>query len=135
MGKKKGVYYELTRKKLSKSKDKDGKGSVAGNNPVAEIHYLEDDLFKVVLSVPTFLREDYGKTVELEFTLDGKRKSDILYALEANKPITVSCFRREHKDDQWYIHLSSYIADIPTVTSMRNGCEVNIFNRISCYDS
>jgi IS605 OrfB family transposase len=99
-----------------------GKGRVAGNNPVAGIHYLEGDLFKVVLSVPTFLREDYGKTVELEFTLDGKRKSDILYALEANKPITVSCFRREHKDDQWYIHLSSYIADIPTVTSMRNGC-------------
>jgi IS605 OrfB family transposase len=99
-----------------------GKGRVAGNNPVAGIHHVEDDLFKVVLSVPTFLREDYGKTVELEFTLDGKRKSDILYALEANKPITVSCFRREHKDNQWYIHLSSYIADIPTVTSMRNGC-------------
>ena len=99
-----------------------GKGSVYGNNPVAGIHHVEDDLFKVVLSVPTFLREDYSKTVELEFTLDGKRKSDILYALEANKPITVSCFRREHKDDQWYIHLSSYISDIPTVTSMRNGC-------------
>jgi hypothetical protein len=99
-----------------------GKGRVAGNNPVAGIHHIEDDLFKVVLSVPTFLRFVYGKTVELEFTLDGKRKSDILYALEANKPITVSCFRREHKDDQWYIHLSSYIADIPTVTSMRNGC-------------
>jgi IS605 OrfB family transposase len=99
-----------------------GKGRVAGNNPVAGIHHVEDGLFKVILSVPTFLREDYGKTVELEFTLDGKRKRDILYALEANKPITVSCFRREHKDDQWYIHLSSYIADIPTVTSMRNGC-------------
>jgi IS605 OrfB family transposase len=99
-----------------------GKGRVTGNNPVAGIHHIEDDLFKVVLSVPTFLRFVYGKTVELEFSLDGKRKSDILYALEANKPITVSCFRREHKDDQWYIHLSSYIADIPTVTSMRNGC-------------
>jgi IS605 OrfB family transposase len=99
-----------------------GKGRVAGNNSVAGIHHVEDDLFKVILSVPTFLRFVYGKTVELEFTLDGKRKSDILYALEANKPITVSCFRREHKDDQWYIHLSSYIADIPTVTSMRNGC-------------
>jgi len=99
-----------------------GKGSATGNNPVAGIHHVEADLFKVVFSVPNVLREDYGKIVEIEFTLDGKRKSDILYALEASKPITVSCFRREQKDNQWYIHLSSYITDIPTVTSIRNGC-------------
>lgn len=32
-------------------------------------------------------------------------QSSLLYALQQQKPITVQIFRREHKSDQWYIHL------------------------------
>jgi hypothetical protein len=36
--------------------------------------------------------------------------------------VTVQIFRREHKDDQWYIHLSTYIQAVPYVSSGKNGC-------------
>jgi IS605 OrfB family transposase len=99
-----------------------GKGSVTGNNPVAKIFYIQDDIFSVTFTVPRFLRADYGDTVSLEFEVSGQRKHNLLYALESGKPVTVQCFRREHKNDQWYIHLTTYVQDIPTISSLQNGC-------------
>lgn len=52
----------------------------------------------------------------LKFELKGQRKHDLLYALESNKPVTVQIFRREYKDNQWYIHLSTYIQAIPYIS-------------------
>jgi IS605 OrfB family transposase len=46
----------------------------------------------------------------------------LLYALESNKPVTVQIFRREHKENQWYIHLSPYGPAIPYISHQRNGC-------------
>ena len=42
--------------------------------------------------------------------------------MEANKPVTVQIFRREHKNNQWYIHLSTYVQAVPTISSKTNGC-------------
>ncbi|MGK7945324.1 MAG: IS200/IS605 family accessory protein TnpB-related protein, partial [Microcystaceae cyanobacterium] len=99
-----------------------GKGSVDGNNPVTKIHHLVGDLFTVTITIPRCHQEIYGKSLTLKFEVTGQRKHDLLYALEANKPVTVQIFRREHKDDQWYIHLSTYIQAVPYVSSLKNGC-------------
>jgi IS605 OrfB family transposase len=99
-----------------------GKGSVDGNNPVTKIHHLEGDLFTVTITVPRCYQEVYGQSITLNFEVTRQRKHDLLYALEANKPVTVQIFRREHKDDQWYIHLSTYIQAVPYISSLKNGC-------------
>ena len=99
-----------------------GKGSVDGNNPVTKIHHLEDNLFTVTITVPRCYQEIYGKSIFLKFELQGQRKHDLLYALEANKPVTTQIFRREHKENQWYIHLSTYIQAVPYISHKRNGC-------------
>ena len=31
-------------------------------------------------------------------------------------------FRREHKSDQWYIHLTTYVQEVPVTTTRKNGC-------------
>ncbi|BAZ18601.1 transposase, IS605 OrfB family protein (plasmid) [Calothrix sp. NIES-4071] len=99
-----------------------GSGSVVGNNRVAKIFYIQDDIFSVTFTVPRYLRGDYGDTVSLEFEVSGQRKHNLLYALESGKPVTVQCFRREHKNDQWYIHLTTYVQDVPTISNLQNGC-------------
>jgi IS605 OrfB family transposase len=99
-----------------------GKGSDDGNNPVTKIHHIEGDLFTVTITVPRLLQEVYGNSLTLKFEVTGQRKHDLLYALSANKPVTVQIFRREHKDDQWYIHLSTYLQAVPYVSSPQNGC-------------
>jgi IS605 OrfB family transposase len=99
-----------------------GKGKAPGNNTVAGIFHLADDKFNVRFTVPNFLQSDYGKYVYLTFEVTGSRKQDLLYALESNKPVTVQCFRREHKSNQWYIHLTTYVPDVPTISSLNNGC-------------
>ena len=64
------------------------------------IHYLGDDRFSVTIKVPRCYQSVYGQKISIPFILNGQRKHDLLYALEANKPVTVQIFRREHKDDQ-----------------------------------
>ena len=99
-----------------------GKGSVNGNNPVTKIHYKEDDIFTVTITVPRCYQEIYGQKITLDFVVTGQRKHDLLYAIEAKKPVTVQIFRREHKNHQWYIHLSTYVQAVPSISHQRNGC-------------
>ena len=99
-----------------------GKGSVNGNNPVTKIHHKQDDIFSVTITVPRCYQEIYGQKITLEFEITKQRKHDLLYALESNKPVTVQIFRREHKDNQWYIHLSTYVQAVPYISHKRNGC-------------
>ncbi len=99
-----------------------GKGSVNGNNPVTKIHHKQDDIFTVTITVPRCYQEIYGNKITLEFEITKQRKHDLLYALESNKPVTVQIFRREHKDNQWYIHLSTYVQAVPYISHKRNGC-------------
>lgn len=99
-----------------------GKGSVAGNNPVTKIHHKADDIFTVTMTVPRCYQEIYGQKITLEFEITKQRKHDLLYALESQKPVTVQIFRREHKDNQWYIHLSTYVQAVPCISHQINGC-------------
>ena len=99
-----------------------GKGSIDGNNPVTKIHHKQEDNFTVTITVPRCYQEIYGNKITLNFDVTGQRKHDLLYALEAKKPVTVQIFRREHKDDQWYIHLSTYVQAVPYISQKRNGC-------------
>lgn len=95
----------------------------------------EPTVYRCEISLPYNLREDYGNTVTLNFSIDNRegrtRKADLDYALEQQKPITVQIFRREHKDDQWYIHLSSYVPQVPVVHGIKNGVIGIDFNRDS----
>ncbi len=99
-----------------------GKGSADGNNLMTSIHYLGDNQFSVTIKIPRILQSIYGEKITLPFELNGTRKHDLLYSLEANKPVTVQIFRREEKNDQWYIHLSTYVPAVPTISSKKNGC-------------
>ncbi|MGB5592556.1 MAG: IS200/IS605 family accessory protein TnpB-related protein, partial [Crocosphaera sp.] len=99
-----------------------GKGSVNGNNPVTKIHHKKDDIFTVTITVPRCYQEIYENKITLEFEITKQRKHDLFYALESNKPVTVQIFRREHKDNQWYIHLSTYVQAVPYISHKKNGC-------------
>lgn len=99
-----------------------GKGSAVGSNLVCPIYYIKDNQFNVTIRVPHCLKADYGKEVVIPFEVNGQRKHDLLYALESNKPITVQVFRREHKNDDWYIHLTTYVQPTPRISSKKNGC-------------
>ena len=110
-----------------------GKSTVGGGTMIKIFQVSEDD-FKVVVTLPRFMQSEYGKTLEIPFQVTecrSRRKSSLLYALEQQKPITAQIFRREHKSDQWYIHLTTYVSEIPITTSMNNGCIGIDFNRDS----
>ncbi|MDJ0601614.1 MAG: hypothetical protein QNJ37_22555 [Crocosphaera sp.] len=89
---------------------------------MTKIHHKKDDIFTVTITVPRCYQEIYGNKITLEFEITKQRKHDLLYALESNKPVTVQIFRREHKDNQWYIHLSTYVQAVPYISHQRNGC-------------
>lgn len=110
-----------------------GKGQHGGGTMIKVFH-VEGDQFKAMVSLPRFMWADHGDSIEIPFELKEDRRhrqSDLLYALEMQKPITVQVFRREHKKDQWYIHLTSYVQDVPIVTSRDNGCLGIDFNKDS----
>ena len=98
-----------------------GKGAAVGNNEVISIHHIEGNWFSAEISVPYFLRDDYGNTVRIDFELNSKHAGAVSWALNNEKPVTVRCFRREHKSDKWYISLTTYDIDVPWVSSKNNG--------------
>lgn len=99
-----------------------GKGSINGNNHVCQIHHVKDNEFTVTVKPFIFLEEDYGKKVLIPFTVNERQKYDLLYALQNSKPVTVQLFRREEKNNNWYIHLTTYVQVVPTQTNIKNGC-------------
>ncbi|GAA6616521.1 IS200/IS605 family accessory protein TnpB-related protein [Scytonema sp. NUACC26] len=99
-----------------------GKGSIDGNNPVCQIHHVQDNEFTVTVKPFSFLQEDYGQKVIIPFLVNERQKYDLLYALQNSKPVTVQLFRREEKDNNWYIHLTTYVQVVTTQTSIKNGC-------------
>ncbi len=110
-----------------------GKSTVGGGTMI-KIFHVAGDNFEAVITLPRFMELEFGKTLKIPFQVTEcrrRRKSSLLYALEQQKPITVQIFRREHKRDQWYIHLTTYVPSIPTTTSFNNGCIGVDFNRDS----
>ena len=110
-----------------------GKSQHGGGTMIKVFHVSGDD-FKAVVTLPRFMWNEHDKTLEIPFQVSEcsrRRKSSLLYALEKQKPITVQVFRREHKSDQWYIHLTTYVPEIPITTGSSNGCIGVDFNRDS----
>lgn len=108
--------------------------SQAGGGTMIKIFHLSGDDFKAVVTLPRFMQSEYGRVLEILFQVNEcrrRRKSSLLYALEQQQPITVQVFRREHKSDQWYIHLTTYVQEIPVTTSFNNGCIGVDFNKDS----
>jgi predicted site-specific integrase-resolvase len=86
--------------------------SQAGGGTMIKIFHVSGDDFKAVVTLPRFMQSEYGRVLEIPFQVNEcrrRRKSTLLSALEQQKPITVQVFRREHKSDQWYIHLTTYV--------------------------
>jgi IS605 OrfB family transposase len=98
-----------------------GNGSVDGGNHVIKIHHTVENWFTVTFAVPWFLREDYGDTIPLDFQLNPKYAGAVIWALNNNKPVTVRCFRREHKSEKWYISLTTYDVSVHRVSHKKNG--------------
>ncbi|NEQ74011.1 MAG: IS200/IS605 family element transposase accessory protein TnpB [Okeania sp. SIO2C9] len=86
----------------------------------------EEGLYQLQVQLPRPLQDKYGQKIQLEFSVsdrDGRyRATDLDYAINSLKPITIQIFRREHKQDNWYVHLSTYVPEIPVVHTRKNGC-------------
>nr|MDJ0682665.1 hypothetical protein [Xenococcaceae cyanobacterium MO_167.B52] len=108
--------------------------STLGGGTMIKINHVAGDNFEAVITLPRFMELEYGKKFIIPFQVTEcrrRRKSSLLYALRARHPITVQVFRREHKSDQWYIHLTTYVQKVPITTSLNNGCIGVDFNRDS----
>ncbi len=110
-----------------------GKAQNGGGTMIKIFHLSKDD-FKAEVTLPRFMNNEYGQKLVIPFQVKEDRRhrqSSLLYALEKQKPITVQVFRREHKSDQWYIHLTTYVQEVPVTTTRENGCIGVDFNRDS----
>ena len=89
--------------------------------------------YQLNIRLPRCLRAELGESLNLTFNVadrEGRaRRGDLNYALSMQKPITTQVFRREHKDDTWYVHLTTYVPDIPLVHTKKNGCIGIDFNK------
>lgn len=112
-----------------------GKSQVGGGTMTKVLPLNDDGLYQLQVQVPRPLQAQCGKFLLLEFEVADRalreRRSYLNYALETQKPITVQVFRREHKDDQWYVHLTTYVEAIPLVHTRTNGCLGIDFNKDS----
>jgi hypothetical protein len=85
-----------------------------------------DTGYELQIKLPRCMQGEHGEICIVPFQMadrDGRyRKQDLDYAIEFLKPITTQVFRREHKSDQWYVHLTTYVQDIPSVHKINKGC-------------
>ena len=105
-----------------------------GGGTMIKVFHVDDAQFKAVVTLPRFMQSEYGQTLAIPFQVSEcrrRRKSSLLYALQQQKPITVQIFRREHKQERWYIHLTTYVPELPITTSLKNGCIGVDFNQDS----
>ena len=108
--------------------------STSGGGTMIKIRHVSGDDFKAIVTLPQFMQATHGQKLEILFQVSEcrrRRQSSLLYALEQQKPITVQIFRREHKSNNWYIHLTTYVQSVPVTTSFDNGCIGVDFNRDS----
>lgn len=103
-----------------------GKGQYGGGTMMKVFATDLPNTYRLEITVPRPLQEKWGEKLGLHFEVsdrDGRtRRADLNYALECQKPITIQVFRREHKQDGWYVHLTTYVPHIPIVHSIKNGC-------------
>ncbi|NEN90287.1 MAG: transposase [Okeania sp. SIO3H1] len=103
-----------------------GKSQPGGGTMMKVFSLQEDGLYQLQVQLPRPLQDKYGQKIKLEFSVSNRngryRATDLDYAINNFKPITISIFRREHKQDNWYVHLSTYVQEIPVVHTRKNGC-------------
>ncbi len=103
-----------------------GKSQVGGGTMMKIFPLNDDGEYRLNIRIPRCLRASLGEYLNLEFSVADRdyrtRRGDLNYALEKQKPITTQVFRREHKNDTWYVHLTTYVSDIPTIHTKKNGC-------------
>ncbi|RQH42328.1 transposase [Okeania hirsuta] len=103
-----------------------GKSQPGGGTMLKVFPLQENGLYQLQIQLPRPLQDKYGQKIQLEFSVsdrDGRyRATDLDYAINSLKPITIQIFRREHKQDNWYVHLSTYVPEIPVVHTRKNGC-------------
>ncbi len=98
--------------------------AVIGGGTMTKISHVSGDKFNCKIQLPRSMCQEYGNNLSFDFEVKQcrrNRRSDLLYALETNQPITVQVYRREQKKDQWYIHLTTYVQFVPTISSKSNG--------------
>lgn len=102
-----------------------GKSQLGGGTMLKVFPVDDDGTYRLNIRIPRCLRGELGEYIDLKFSVanrDGRtRRGDLNYALLVQKPITTQVVRREHKDDTWYVHLTTYVSDIPIVHSKKNG--------------
>ena len=108
--------------------------SQLGGGTMMKIFPLDDHgEYRLNIRIPRCLRAELGEYLDLNFSVsdrDGRTRKGVLnYALEIQKPITTQVFRREHKDDTWYVHLTTYLPEIPLVHTRKKGCIGIDFNK------
>jgi IS605 OrfB family transposase len=103
-----------------------GKSQHGGGTMIKVFATDDDGSFRMEITVPRPLQDECGKVLVVPFTVADRksrtRLADLNYALENQKPITAQIFRREHKGDQWYVHLATYVQNISWVHTRANGC-------------
>jgi IS605 OrfB family transposase len=110
-----------------------GKSQAGGGTMIKAFPLDDEGKYKLIIQIPRPLQPQIGKTIELQFELNDRenraRKGDFNYALNTLKPLTTQIFRREHKNDQWYVHFTTYTQPIPLVHTLKNGCLGLDFNK------
>ena len=98
-----------------------GSGTMMKVFPTAEV-----GIYTLQVTVPRPLIRKWGTQLSLRFEVSDcvgrPRRGQLNYALECQKPITTQVFRREHKSNQWYIHLTTYVQSVPLVHTLKHGC-------------
>jgi IS605 OrfB family transposase len=110
-----------------------GKSQLGGGTMVKVFPLDDEGEYRLNIRIPRCLRAELGEYLDLRFNVSDRgnrtRRGDLNYALEMQKPITAQVFRREHKDDTWYVHLTTYVSEIPIIHRKKNGCIGIDFNK------
>lgn len=103
-----------------------GKSQLGGGTMMKVFPTEEIGIYTLQVTIPRPLIQKWGTHLHLRFQVsdrDGRtRCQNLNYALECQKPITTQVFRREHKLDQWYVHLTTYVQFVPWVHTLERGC-------------
>lgn len=103
-----------------------GKGQYGGGTMMKVFATQLTNTYRLEINVPRPLQVVWGEQIQLHFQVNDRdkrtRATDLSYALEYQKPVTVQVFRREHKTDNWYVHITTYVPHVPQVHNIKRGC-------------
>ncbi len=118
-------WLESWRKKRSGRFYCVGKSQLGGGTMMKVFAAEEIGIYTLQVTIPRPLIQKWGTHLSLKFEVSDRdqrmRCGDLNYALKCQKPITTQVFRREHKDDQWYVHFTTYVQHVPRVHTIKRG--------------